>query len=171
MMIHDQTDKLLMRITILILTCLFLAACSSANPEAATINTQLGLAYLAKGNIETAKTKLLLAAAEDPKSSNAQIALGYFFARTDETDEAKPHYLLAIKIAKEKGAAWHAYGKFLAQTKQYQLALQYFLLAAHDLNYPKVASAYADASSVAKFLGYSEMAKIYHQKSLLRSGY
>lgn len=149
----------------------FLAGCNLTvnqkhNIEAASINAQLGLAYLQQNNIELAKNKLLTAYKQAPTDAKVNEALGYFFGVTGEPVFAEKYYLCAIKYAAEKGSVWHGYGIFLYQQNHYREALKYFLLAAHDMNYLSVAKAYANASDAALKLKQNNLAWQYRKEAI-----
>jgi len=135
---------------IIIIFIVLLSACStvpeqSPNPEAAGINTQLGLNYLQEGDIVSAKSKLLLALQEDPNNPMVLDAMGYFWERTGDLDSAEEYYLRAIKLAPNKGEVQNNYGTYLCRHKRYQESINHFLLAVQDVNYLQVAAAYENA--------------------------
>jgi type IV pilus assembly protein PilF len=151
---------------------LFFAGCNPKlnqkyNPEAASINAKLGIAYLQQNRATIAKHKLLLAIKQAPYDAQVHNAIGYFFAHTGEPKLAENHYLYALKYAKEKAFIWHNYGSFLYQQNRYKEALQYFLLAARDANSLFEARAYACASNAASKLKKDNLAKQYRQEALL----
>jgi len=123
-------------ILILLLSLLVSCATTSSRQVAASeSNVQLGLAYLQRGDLPRAKSKLLLAQTEDPQSAVVYDALGYFFEKTGELKTAESYYLQAIAVAQSKGRAYNNYGVFLYRQKNYRAAEKYFNLAAHDSSY------------------------------------
>jgi len=142
--------KIIMKFWILVFLLVLLAACSTVstnniNPEAATINTQLGLNYLQQGDIASAKSKLLLALEEDSNNPIILDAMGYFWERTGDLDSAEEYYLRAIKLAPNKGEVQNNYGTYLCRHRRYQESIKHFLLAVQDVNYLHVAAAYENA--------------------------
>lgn len=134
---------------------------SKLNPNAATTNVELGLAYLHQGDVVRAKSKLLLALDQSPNDAMVQDAFGYFLEVTGRSELAEEYYLRAIHFAKDRGAAWNNYGAFLYRQKKYQSAMKYFLLAAQDLHYLQVATAYKNAGYAAKKLHQEQLANQY----------
>ena len=96
----------------------FLSSCVKSNvtpdkDRAAYYNTQLGLAYLEKGNIVRAKEKLFLAEQFSPESATVNAALGYFFEKTDDILQAEKYYKNALHYSHGDGAQLNNYGAFL----------------------------------------------------------
>lgn len=158
---------MLKTITIILLGML-LTACATTkpNPEAAGYNTQLALTYLQQGDVETAKSKMLLALQEAPNDPLVLDAMGYFLERIGEPQSAEPYYLKALKIAPESGAVQNNYGTYLCRQKHYRESIQYFLAAAKNINYLHVAEAYKNASLCALKIPDKKLAEKYLHKSL-----
>src|SRR5438477_614238 len=70
---------------------------ANANKKIATaqINTQLGLAYLEKNDVQRAKQKLLTALNEAPSIPETWYSMAYFMETTGNIEEAKTDYLKA----------------------------------------------------------------------------
>lgn len=128
--------------------------------EAASYNTQLGLAYLKQGNRPRAKRKLLTALSQAPKSPTANAAMGYFLEKTGELDDAKVYYQKALSLAPNSGAQLNNYGTFLCRQAKYQEAEQYFMKAVKDVKYENTGSAYENAGLCA--LGIPDESKAIH---------
>jgi type IV pilus assembly protein PilF len=120
---------------VLFFTCSCATKISEQNHNAAEINSRLGLYYLSKGNMDSAKEKLLTALKDDPKSVTANDSMAYFLEITNDPKNAEKYYLNAIKIAENKGAACNNYGTFLYRQHRFSEALQYFTLAINDPTY------------------------------------
>lgn len=153
---------------IIVIFTILLSACStmpnqSSNPEAATINTQLGLKYLQQGDIPSAKSKLLLALQEDSNNPIVVDAMGYFWERTGDLDSAEEYYLCAIKLGAHKGEVQNNYGTYLCRHKRYQESIKHFLLAVQDVNYLHVAAAYENAGLCALRIPDKKLARKYLQ--------
>lgn len=112
------------------------------NPKAANINAQLGVGYLQEGQVERAKTKLLMAQKQDPHSSEVAGAMAYYYDTTGNTQEANRYYSQAYSWAKDKGDAANNYGVFLCRQKNYKEADRYFEKAINDPNYVRTAQTY-----------------------------
>jgi len=115
------------------------------NPKAARFNTQLGIAYLERGNTERAKRKLLLAQKQDPQSAVVQNAFAYFLEKTGNPERAETYYKKAIELSHGAGAPLNNYGVFLCARGRYDEAQVYFQRAIADPNYVKSADAYENA--------------------------
>ncbi len=155
---------------LLIILIVFLTACATvtrkSNVQAAKYNLQLGLAYLKHGNIDQAKSKLLLALRENPKDVIALDAMGYFFELSHDLKTAERYYLQAIKIMPYMGAVHNNYGAFLCRHRYYRAAIEHFLLATKDINYLHVAAAYKNAGVCALKIPDKKLASIYLKKAI-----
>lgn len=144
---------------------LLLQSCQPTR-EAASYNTQLGLAYLKQGDRPNAKRKLLLALSQAPHSPDANAAMAYFMEMSGEIDKARLFYEKAMTMAPGKGAQLNNYGAFLCRHGQYERAEQYFLRAANDINYEHTAGAYENAGLCAMAIPNYIKAKHYFAKAL-----
>ncbi len=156
---------------------LMLSACSSFSTQeknpitkpsvtAASYNVQLGMSYLQQGDVQRAKSKLLLALAQAPNWPPAHDAMGYFFETTGDLKKAKDHYEKAVAIDPRAGAAQNNYGTFLCRTGHYQQADQHFMLAVQDTNYVNTAEAYENAGLCAMQIPDDAKATGYFQKAI-----
>jgi type IV pilus assembly protein PilF len=136
--------------------------------KTAKINSQLGIAYLEKGNIQRSKQKLLLALRQAPTIPEPWYSMGYFYEATGNKQEASIHYLKALEIAPTRGDAQNNYGTFLCRSGEYEKSIQHFLLATKDPGYLDVASAYENAGSCAMRIPDRELAKEYFEQALLQ---
>lgn len=164
----------------LIATLFFLTACSmhsisGSKPEsdpvnkltqAAQINTQLALNYIAENNMILAKEKLLLALKQDPHSSNTHAVMAYYLERAHEFKAAEEYYKKAIILAEHKGAAENNYGTFLCRQNRYLESEAYFKKAVHDPTYINTAKSYENAGRCAEQSGEPKKAKDYYKKAL-----
>ncbi len=112
------------------------------NPKAAAINAQLGVGYLQEGDIERAKTKLLMAQKQDSRSSVVAASMAYYYDTIGNPKEATYYYRRAYSLAAEKGDAANNYGVFLCKQKNYTAAYAYFQKAIDDPNYVSTAQTY-----------------------------
>lgn len=113
--------------------------------DAASYNTQLGLAYLKQGNRERAKSKLFLALSQAPDSPVVNASVAYLMEKVGEMDKAHSYYKKAIALAPGSGAQLNNYGTFLCRQGQYREAETYFLQAVKDVRYPHTSGAYENA--------------------------
>lgn len=134
--------------------------------EAASINIQLGLAYLKKGNRPLAKKKLLMALSQAPNSPAANTAMAYFMEKSEEWDEATRYYKKAMALAPGGGDQLNNYGVFLCRRGDYQQAERYFLQAVQDRKYEHSAAAYENAGLCAMAIPDNTKAERYFKKAL-----
>lgn len=170
---------MLKKILLITLSSLVLSACTSTTstseaPEvneaknranAASYNVELGMGYLRQGDVQRAKSKLLLALQQAPDWAPAQQAMGYFLLNTGETQRAEEYYKRAIAINPQSGAAQNNYGVYLCRIGRYQEADRHYMLAVQDPSYVNTAEAYENAGLCAlqarnanKALGYFQKA-------------
>ena len=134
--------------------------------DAATYNTQLGLAYLKQGDRSRAKRKLLLALAQAPNSPNVNASMAYFMEKSGEMDKAQVYYQKAMSAAHGGGAQLNNYGAFLCRRAQYKQAEDYFLKATQDTKYEHTAGAYENAGLCATAIPDYIKATTYFSKAL-----
>jgi len=118
---------------------------TTTNVTAAGFNVQLGLGYLAQGDMQRAKSKLLLALSQAPNWPQALDAMGYYLENTGDTANAAIYYQKAVTIAPGSGSVQNNYGTYLCRVGQYQQADYHFMLAVQDINYLNTAEAYENA--------------------------
>lgn len=134
--------------------------------EAASYNTQLGLAYLKQGNRPRAKQKLLLAMSQAPNSSDVNAAMAYFLEKSGELNESRKFYQKAIGIDPNSGPQLNNYGAFLCRQGKYNEAESYFLRAIKDSKYEHTAAAYENAGLCAMAIPNEEKAITYFKRAL-----
>jgi type IV pilus assembly protein PilF len=132
----------------------FNSACSTMKPadekeaknkKVAEIYVQLGMAYLAKGDVQRSKQKLLYAQKKAPYLPEVWYSTGYFYEKTGNQTLAKENYLKAVQLAPNRGDVLNNYGTFLCRRGQYQEAISYFMQATQDTQYLDNAGAYENA--------------------------
>lgn len=151
----------------LLLFCLYLTACTAnTNPEAANINSNLGLAYLKEHDVLRAKEKLLLAQTQDPHSAEVLGALAYFYNVTGHLNTANHYYIQALSYAPNHADSLNNYAVFLCKQKQYSLAIAYFLKAANLESNLNPAETYENAGLCALKIPDHAQANHYFQLAL-----
>jgi len=115
------------------------------NEQAAKYNTQLGLAYLKRGDVERAKLKLTKALAQGPDLPEVYTAMAYFQTVTGNLDTAEGYYQKAVLLDPIKGETHNIYGGFLCMESRYQEAEQEYLKAISDPDYAAIGQAYENA--------------------------
>jgi type IV pilus assembly protein PilF len=134
--------------------------------EAASYNTQLGLAYLKQGDTPRAKRKLLTALDLAPDAADVNVAMAYYFEKTGEIKKAQLYYQRALALAPNSGAQLNNYGTFLCRLGRYKEAERYFLKAVNDTHYIHTAAAYENAGLCATAMPDYSKAKHYYIKAL-----
>ena len=162
-------------VIIIILLCL--NACNSmtgaSDPQTvklkrtAKINTQLGVAYLQRHEMQRSKQKLLLALQQDPKLPEAWYSMGYLMEATGDLENAKKYYLKSISLAPKNGEVQNNYGTFLCRTGEYNEAIKHFMLAVADTEYLENASAYENAGLCALKIPDKKLALHYFNRALM----
>lgn len=134
--------------------------------EAASYNTQLGLAYLKQGDRPRAKRKLLTALAQAPNSPEVNASMAWFLEQSGEMDNAQVYYRKAMTAAPGNGAQLNNYGAFLCRHGQYSQSDIYFLRAIKDAGYENTAGAYENAGVCAAAIPDYAKAAAYFSKAL-----
>jgi len=166
---------------LLCLSLLFLQAChqkaalnaeraveAQKHREAASYNTQLGMAYLKQEDRPRAKQKLLTALKLAPKLPEVNAAMAYYLEKTGDIQEARAYYQKALFLAPNSGAQLNNYGAFLCRLGKYKEAEQYFLKAVKDVTYLQTAGAYENAGLCAAAIPNYPKAQYYFTKALMQ---
>lgn len=131
-------------------TALLLVGCahspqSATNPAVAQTRLQLGLAYLAQNNLDSARQNLEKAVAIAPQDYRTQLGMALYEQRIGENRLAEQRYQRVLNMAPENGSAMNNYGAFLCGLGQYVAAQQQFSAAAQLPDYSQVADALENA--------------------------
>ncbi|MHB1944735.1 MAG: type IV pilus biogenesis/stability protein PilW [Metallibacterium sp.] len=120
---------------------------SSANKafDAAQIHTQLGEAYMQRGDLKGALAKLQLALRYDDSYVPAHTVLAVLYERIGEFGNAEHQYRRVIDLEPKNGSANNNLGAFLCRTGKVEQSLQYFARAAKDPFYQTPYAAYTNA--------------------------
>lgn len=94
--------------------------------KAAVANTELGVAYLAKGNYKVAMVKLKKALAFDENNVNAHHYIAELYRRLEQNDLAEEHFRTALELNDEDSAIKNNYGIFLCGNGSYEKGLKLF---------------------------------------------
>ena len=139
----------------LFLSALLLGACAAdqsksdikgANPtEAARINTQLGIDYFRRGELDSALLKLKRAISEDPNLPLAHSSLALVYSRLGENEQAEKEYRKALSLEQQNPEARNNFGVFLCAQGKLAEADRYFLDAAQDPHYTTPEAAWTNA--------------------------
>lgn len=112
--------------------------------RAALVNVELGMGYLAQGQVTRAKTKLTHALKLAPKIPEPHSAMAYFLEMTGEFKDAEREHKKAISLSAQ-GAVYNNYGAFLCRRDRLKEADQAFHAAIADKNYVRTAEVYENA--------------------------
>ena len=134
--------------------------------NAATYNTQLGIAYLRQGDRSRAKQKLITAVDLAPNDPDVNMAMGYFLEKTGDLPRARAFYKKALTSAPNSGVQLNNYGTFLCRTGHYKQAEIYFLKAVNELHSIHSAGAYENAGLCAAAIPDDKKAIYYFKKAL-----
>ena len=143
----------------LLLSLILLSGCSSNQSvdadaktdarKAAESNTQLGLEYMNRGQLEVAMGKLKKAVKDDPGYAPAHTVLAVLYERLGEIQLAGKSYQKAVQADPTSGDVNNNYGVYLCKTGKEQQAIPYLLKALDDPFYSTPAVALANAGSCA----------------------
>jgi len=126
--------------------------------RAAEINTQLGIGYLERGQLEIAMDKLQIALRNDPDHVPAHLTLAMIYDRLGDEGNAERHYRAADRLAPEDGGTQNAYGAFLCHNRDFERAERHFMAATRDPFYRTPEVAWANAGACARRSGQPERA-------------
>ncbi len=138
--------------------CLLSVGCVSTSTDeskvsdhdAARYNTQLGVSYLRRGDLEAAREKLEKAVTQDPDFASAHAALGILYERTRQFEDAGEHFSRAVRLSPDDANLMNAYGGFLCRTGDRQQGLDYFARAADNAYYRTPEAALTNAGVCAR---------------------
>lgn len=140
-----------------LLSLMLLSGCSSSQPvdpdaktdarKAAESNTQLGLQYMNRGQLEVAMGKLKKAVRNDPSYAPGHTVLAVLYERLGELQLAGKHYQKAVEADPKNGDVNNNYGAYLCKTGKEKEASPYFMKALDDPFYGSPAVALTNAGS------------------------
>lgn len=112
---------------------------------AVPIRLQLGLEYLARGDLSAARQNLEKVVNTDPQDYRAHLAMALYEQRIGENDAAQQRYQRAMKLAPGNGVVLNNYGAFLCNLGQYVAAQRQFSVAVLLPDYGQVADSLESA--------------------------
>ena len=129
-----------------------LVLCGCTNPQvvqdhhqAALFNTELGIAYLQRGELAVAKQKLDLALSENADDPNVHSARALLFERLGEPARASREFRRALELAPNDPDYQNDYAVYLCNEGHDAEGVTYFLAAARNPLYLTPADAYNNA--------------------------
>ena len=160
----------------LAMLCLLVTSCVS-DPEvvprdvkkASELNTELGIQYMLKGQMETARDKLRKAVAQNPDNPVAHHYFAEFHRRTGKLDKAEKHFQRALELTPNETALLNNYGVFLCDKKDYGEALKLFFRVLDDPVYEARDQVYENIGLCAFRKGNQDMALQYLDKAVKRN--
>ncbi|OBW92517.1 hypothetical protein QV08_08625 [Gallibacterium salpingitidis] len=124
----------LSKLAIIFFSLLSLFSCSSSptkqptsgNAAAAKTRVELGLAYLAQGNLALAKANLDKALQHTPNDYLPYLGLAYFYQHTAQNQQADHYYQKALQLVPDNGDVLNNYATYLCNQRQFEQAFQFF---------------------------------------------
>ncbi len=137
----------------------------TANPLA-RVNAQLGLGYLANGQLDLAWERLNAALREDPDYATAHNGMALVYNRLNEPDKAEEHFQRAIALNPSDSAAQTNYGSFLCEHGRIDEGEKHFMKAVENPLYKNPAMAYTNAGTCKRRADDSLGAEVYFRAAL-----
>ncbi|WP_417762136.1 type IV pilus biogenesis/stability protein PilW [Shewanella sp.] len=134
--------------------------------SAALERSQLGLAYLRKGDSEQAKLNLDKAMQYAPEMEQVNVAMAYYFESVGELQKAEETYDRAIDTRDATGDAANNFGVFLCKQGKYEKSERMFLRAIDTPKYTRTASSYENLGICMRKAGDDTKAKQYFSMAL-----
>lgn len=113
--------------------------------EAARLNTQLGIDYMRKGQLDLALEKLKKALTQDPDLAMAHSTIALVYVRRGENKLAGYHYRQALDENDDDPVTLNNFGVFLCGQNEIEDAEEYFLKAARHKDYATPEAAWTNA--------------------------
>ncbi len=113
--------------------------------EAAQIHTQLGEAYMQRGDLKDALAKLEMAVQYDDSYVPAHTVLAVLYERIGEYGKAEREYRRVLALEPKSGMANNNLGAFLCRIGKVRQSLRYFERAVKDPFYQTPFAAYTNA--------------------------
>jgi type IV pilus assembly protein PilF len=147
----NMNGSVLMRSALVAFAALVIAACASSKraekkeKDAATYNTQLGIAYLREGEIPLAKEKLDRALKENPDNPGVHSARAMLYDRLGDPAKADGEFQTALRLAPHDPEVLNNYAVYLCRTGRTDDGVRRFEEAAHNALYRTPEAAYTNA--------------------------
>ena len=113
--------------------------------DAAIYNTELGIAYMRRGQLAIAQTRLDLALKENPDDPDVRSARGLLFARLGDAQQADHEFRAALRLAPKNPDFQNNYAIYLCSVGRIDDGVQTFLRAARNPLYVTPELAYDNA--------------------------
>ncbi len=112
--------------------------------QAASLNVEMGKAYLETGQVSRAKKKLVHALELKPKLPEALTAMGYFYETVGDYSEAEKYYKQSIRYGNKSAFFYNNYASYLCRRGKFNQSEELFMQALQDKLYDKTAEIYAN---------------------------
>jgi len=136
------------------------------NKRASIANTELGVAYLSRGNNRVAMNKLKKALEYDDDNANAHHYIAELYRRLNQNDLASHHFKEALDLNEEDSSIKNNYGIFLCGTGSYEKGLALFNKVLADPLYADKGQAYENMGICAEKQGNIRNAERYFDTAL-----
>jgi len=113
--------------------------------QAASLNLQLGVAYMQTGNLQVAEQKLLKAQEENPHDPQIHSALALLYVRIGNDAKANAEYKESLRLAPGDPDVLNSYGVYLCGKGRTDEGVKYFTQSAQNPLYRKPWAAYTNA--------------------------
>lgn len=134
--------------------------------KASVANTELGVAYLSKGQYKVAMVKLKKAIAYDDDNANAHHYIAELYRRLEENELADKHFKAAMDLSENDSSLKNNYGIFLCGTGSYEKGLKLFNKVLADPLYRDKGQAYENMGLCAEKQGNILNAEMYYKTAL-----
>jgi type IV pilus assembly protein PilF len=134
--------------------------------SAAKTRLNLGMGYLAKGDMTQAKFNLEKAYQFDPHNPDIHLAKAYYFQKVGDMKSAEASYLSLISLNSANPDAHNNYGVFLCGLKRYTEADEHFQLALAQPEYIRMDDTYENGALCAIQAGNQQKAAGYYDLAL-----
>lgn len=134
--------------------------------KASVANTELGVAYLSKGQHKVAMNKLKKALAYDDDNANAHHYIAELYRRLKENELADKHFKAALDLSEEDSSVKNNYGIFLCGTGSYDKGLKLFNQVLEDPLYSNKGQAYENMGLCSEKQGNILKSEMYFKTAL-----
>lgn len=134
--------------------------------KASAANTELGVAYLARGKYKVAMVKLKKAVEFDDDNADAHHYIAELYRRLEQSDLANEHFKKAIDLNEEDSSVKNNYGIFLCGIGSYKKGLKFLNEVLLDPLYSDKGQAYENMGLCAEKEGNIRNAEKYFQSAL-----
>jgi type IV pilus assembly protein PilF len=164
------------RVLAWLLVGIVLSGCVSNRPDAqvsekdaARFNTQLGVNYFQRGDLEGARDKLERAVQQDPSFAPAHTALGILYERVGDNRRAAEHLRRATRLEPDDPNILNSYGGFLCRQGDRREGISHFERAAGNAFYRNPEVALTNAGVCARGIPDNELAENFFRAALDRN--